>query len=177
MPTPPQGTPMLVRRTIVRCGEIIVTVEEPMPPRAGLETVVMGRAPESARAPEPLLPKAKAAPVPTAPAPAAAQPTSKHWEKSQSLAARLYWKEHLGPCPSAMDHRFDGQTRWERLVREWGLDRFRMAMDQVQEQAHERSPSAKYKLLRRIFRGWEHTAAQQLGRHPPHPGTPPEDSD
>ncbi len=67
--------------------------------------------------------------------------------------------------------------KWEGLVREWGLDRFRMAIDEIASFAKDRSPSGHWKLLRRIFRGWRKAAGvtQDWTRH--RPGPAQEDSD
>lgn len=147
-----------IRRTTIQCGSTVVTVEESAPVRPAPLPIARGPAPGGREA------------VP-APKPLPHAPTSRAFERSQATSARIYWKEHLGDMPRALN------GKWEGLTREFGLPRFRMAMDQVQRIGEGRSPSGKFKLLKRIFSGWRHAEGreQDWSRHGPEPE--PEDSD
>ncbi len=171
-PAPFVVPPFLRRTTTTKrtTTEDIVTVEEPITPVRAPSAIsrpaLDGGREVSRPVPKPTIPSTPVKPravVPVAVLSSSAPPlpTSKAWERSQVRLAMAYWKEHLGNIPHGL------QGKWEGLVREWGEARFRMAMDETQRIAPERSANGKWKLLRQVLRGWRHAEGrtQDWSRH------------
>lgn len=158
--TPVPSVSPLIRRTMRRTTttETVETIEEPLPPVPASSFQSTRPAPEVKESP----PAPKPSPV----------PTSRAWERSQAIAARVYWKDHLGEMPTAMGH-----GAWEGLTREWGLERFKAAMDLVHARRPSASPSSKYKMLRSVFRDWRRSEGREQDWSRPLPDSEPDGSD